>query len=292
MNGLPFWVPDWSTKLWPNRLPNTRGGSAIGDRWYSAGYPRWIRPAGVSDLRRLALSALQIDSVLASVTPHDDLQQSSGLYKILKLATDQLRSTCRGILSIRRSGVLWRTLITNTHHQKSATESYGRLFRDWVVYLLWLICRSVSNFSPPELISVIERTRLSLVELAKLDESVPDTATIVVGLQIMNSEKSGRGDSIMLGSKLFSDSVKLPCVKRRLFRTSNGLLGVGSESLRLGDRVFLAIGSDVPLILRPVAGNFKTFQFVGVAYVHGIMYGEAIELLLDGDVSFEDITLV
>ena len=292
INGLPLWVPDWSTKLWPNRLPNTRGGSAIGDRWYSAGYPKWIRPVGISDLRRLTVPALQIDSVLASVRPNDDLQHTSGLYKILELAADQLRSTSRGISSVPRSGVLWRTLIANTHHQKSVTESHGRLFRDWVVYLLWSICRLVSNTSPPELISDIERTRLSLADLAKLDDSVPDTATIDAGLQIMKSAKSAKGDSIVLGSKSFSDSAKLACVKRRLFRTSNGLLGVGSESLRSGDQVFLTTGLDVPLILRPMAGNLKTFQFVGVAYVHGIMHGEAMELLSEGDTPFEDITLV
>ena len=86
--------------------------------------------------------------------------------------------------------------------------------------------------------------------------------------------------------------MKLACIKRRLFRTSNGFLGLGSESLRVADEVVTATGSDVPLILRPVAGKPKTFQFVGAAYIHGIIHGEALELLFETDESFEDIVLV
>ena len=54
----------------------------------------------------------------------------------------------------------------------------------------------------------------------------------------------------------------------------------------------IATESDVPLILRLVAGRPKTFQFIGAVYVHGIMHGEVMELLFETDASFEDIVLV
>ena len=72
----------------------------------------------------------------------------------------------------------------------------------------------------------------------------------------------------------------------QLFRTMNGFFRLGSKSLRVGDAVVLATGSDVPLLLRPVAQSPVTFQFVGQAYVQGIMHGEALEILL------QDIILV
>lgn len=59
---------------------------------------------------------------------------------------------------------------------------------------------------------------------------------------------------------------------RGFFRTRN-TLGMGSRSVRPGDEIWFIYGATVPIILRPLAnGNYR---FMGVAYVHGVMYGEA-----------------
>ncbi|KAI4274429.1 MAG: hypothetical protein LQ337_003939 [Flavoplaca oasis] len=72
---------------------------------------------------------------------------------------------------------------------------------------------------------------------------------------------------------------------QRLFMTSRGLLGVGPTTLKQGDCLFVAKGSESPLLLRPIHGsaieggqqeNFPKYQFVGRCYVHGIMDGEAV----------------
>ncbi|KAL8835919.1 MAG: hypothetical protein Q9176_006603 [Flavoplaca citrina] len=72
---------------------------------------------------------------------------------------------------------------------------------------------------------------------------------------------------------------------QRLFLTSHGLLGVGPTTLKKGDCLFVAKGSESPLLLRPVHGsaieggrqrNLPTYHFVGRCYVHGIMDGEAV----------------
>jgi hypothetical protein len=66
---------------------------------------------------------------------------------------------------------------------------------------------------------------------------------------------------------------------KRLFRTSNGFLGMGSRRVRSGDEVWLIGGAPTPFLLRPVSGQdgvgIKKFELLGEAYVHGIMYGEA-----------------
>ena len=41
-----------------------------------------------------------------------------------------------------------------------------------------------------------------------------------------------------------------------------------------------------------MAGKPQTFQFVGQAYVHEIMHGEALRLLFETEASFEDIVLI
>jgi hypothetical protein len=185
-------------------------------------------------------------------------------------------------------------LIADTHHRKPATETDGRMFRDWLIYALWKICQEVSDSDSLEIIGSIEKTRSSLAKLAILGDSgsAPNPDAIDAGLQALKSGPSVTYQTIVHNGIPYIDNVRLACLKRRLFRTSNGFLGLGPELLRAGDEVVIAPGSDVSLILRPVASKPKTFQFVGQAYVHGIMHGEALELLFEADTSFEDIVFM
>jgi hypothetical protein len=64
---------------------------------------------------------------------------------------------------------------------------------------------------------------------------------------------------------------------RKLFRTGqNRSLGIGSKSLEVGDLVCLLAGGSVPYVIRRINGAENKFRFVGEAYVHGIMHGEAV----------------
>lgn len=106
------------------------------------------------------------------------------------------------------------------------------------------------NFTP-----FIERIRSKLARLASLDDSgtMPDLATEDAGLLALAGRPCDLGRTIAHHSKVFHDSMKVASYGRRLFRTTNGFLRLGSKSLRVGDAVVLATGSDVPLLLRPVA---------------------------------------
>lgn len=63
---------------------------------------------------------------------------------------------------------------------------------------------------------------------------------------------------------------------RRLFRTSNGTLGLGPMFCQKGDQIWILRGSHVPLLLRPVSYTGK-FQLVGDCYLHGFMRGEMLD---------------
>lgn len=72
--------------------------------------------------------------------------------------------------------------------------------------------------------------------------------------------------------------------KRCLFRTRGGRLGLGPQSVKPGDVVSLIAGSRTPYLLRRQRQQGKdqvederghSLRFLGEAYVHGIMYGEA-----------------
>lgn len=65
--------------------------------------------------------------------------------------------------------------------------------------------------------------------------------------------------------------------KRCLFRTRNGRLGLGPQSVRAGDGVWLVAGSRTPYLLRnneQVEEGREKLGFLGETYVHGVMYGE------------------
>lgn len=65
---------------------------------------------------------------------------------------------------------------------------------------------------------------------------------------------------------------------RVVFRTNNKLLGAGPIDLREGDEVWVLAGLSEPVVLRPSRAEsqqVKAREFIGVAYVHGIMNGEA-----------------
>ncbi|KAK7963548.1 hypothetical protein PG988_010522 [Apiospora saccharicola] len=64
-------------------------------------------------------------------------------------------------------------------------------------------------------------------------------------------------------------------IERRLGWCGNGWLALLPEGARVGDRIILAEGGRVPLVLRPDGDGYNTF--IGEAYVHGIMNGEAFK---------------
>ncbi|KAK8206960.1 heterokaryon incompatibility protein-domain-containing protein [Phyllosticta capitalensis] len=60
-------------------------------------------------------------------------------------------------------------------------------------------------------------------------------------------------------------------------KTSRGYIGLIDKSVSKGDLICLLSGGSVPYVLRPVPGEEGKFQFIGEAYIEGIMYGEAME---------------
>ncbi|KAL9111612.1 MAG: hypothetical protein Q9187_007894 [Circinaria calcarea] len=65
------------------------------------------------------------------------------------------------------------------------------------------------------------------------------------------------------------------CTARRFSITEKGFMGLVPNCAEVGDRIFIPVGSKVPLVLR--AKNDNTFLLVGETYIHGIMDGEALK---------------
>lgn len=67
---------------------------------------------------------------------------------------------------------------------------------------------------------------------------------------------------------------------RTLILSKTRYLALASKATQPGDQIFVLFGLHEPTILRPQDDG--TFKFVGTAYVHGIMKGEALKGLAQG----------
>jgi hypothetical protein len=81
------------------------------------------------------------------------------------------------------------------------------------------------------------------------------------------------------GKKLFEKAAGLSMPRRRVFRTNEDHIGLGTQSMMIGDSVWFVSGCPTPLVLRKGGGEgglASQHKLVGEAYVHGIMNGEDI----------------
>jgi hypothetical protein len=74
---------------------------------------------------------------------------------------------------------------------------------------------------------------------------------------------------------IFSREASAACWGRRLVRTSHGHFGLAPETAEPGDQVWLLQCAQVPFVLRPRLDG--RYSLVGEAYIHGIMFGEAVD---------------
>lgn len=61
---------------------------------------------------------------------------------------------------------------------------------------------------------------------------------------------------------------------RAFFKTGNGYIGLGPESIKSGDQACLILGCQFPLILRP--SGTENYRVVGECYIDGFMESEAL----------------
>lgn len=83
----------------------------------------------------------------------------------------------------------------------------------------------------------------------------------------------------------YAEALRKVTRRRRFFATKSGRIGLGPANTKAGDIVAVAFYCPTPYLLRRRGGEGDArWELVGTAYVHGIMYGEALSLFSDGQV--------
>lgn len=74
----------------------------------------------------------------------------------------------------------------------------------------------------------------------------------------------------------------------RIFRSPKGYLSLIEQNARYTDQICVLLGANVPFVLRHVDDHYI---LIGPAYVEGLMYGEAIEMMKRGELEVETIEI-
>ncbi|KAG6362278.1 hypothetical protein INS49_010508 [Diaporthe citri] len=83
----------------------------------------------------------------------------------------------------------------------------------------------------------------------------------------------------------YAEALRRVTRRRRFFATKGGRIGLGPAHTKAGDTLAVAFYCPTPYVLRRRAGEGEgRWGLVGEAYVHGVMYGEALRLFSEGRV--------
>lgn len=100
------------------------------------------------------------------------------------------------------------------------------------------------------------------------------------------------------GPGIIENNVNRFVAGKRIFVTGEGYFGLGPENVREGDGVVVLLGGRMPFLLREKQGAdadrpaTADYELVGTCSVHGLMKGEAIERVEDGELILEDFKSV
>ncbi|ORX98424.1 heterokaryon incompatibility protein-domain-containing protein [Clohesyomyces aquaticus] len=270
MEGLPSWAPDWSRLIQPP-LQHLK--------WEGGFDPEY---GACKTLRKMSQEAEAADTT----------QEGANELVLLGLVHDTIIDSERGLEGLTvlaqsdwaQRVLSWLRLLedlTLRHKDSFAAETqrHAAMFRT-----------STADYSLPN----GERVRMT-------QNSLLIAALVIYGerpeaLEELGVQKTQRENGLFDGvtpdslshfhSEHYLMEVRHRCRNRRPFITSKGHLGLGPKHLREGDITAVLAGWQVPCVLRPVSDG--KFEFVGEAYVDGIMDGEAVGDRVEGDL----ITLI
>lgn len=252
---FPSWVPDW-TREGPRGLP-MESALRNGDRLYRANWGLDNTVGFEDNLRILKVKAISCDTIRVIGEEAKFPKQ-----KTLHVAQQWLEIfaqyfPCVSPYSDNSGGnraileVFWRTI---------CTDDQGN-----------------STRSAPE--------RFGEEFYAAMGSKIPKSLMVGVPIctePLVSSKAPPTGQITLLGC------IYVKANGRRFFITQNNYVGLAPAESRVGDEVFVLLGVSVPFILRPEDNHYLV---VGEAYVHGLMHGEAIRKMNEGEAELRDIDL-
>ncbi|TGO50066.1 hypothetical protein BOTNAR_0407g00050 [Botryotinia narcissicola] len=238
---LPTWVPDYSVLRRP--LPLSMRGDCT---WSACGNLEWKQEFLETDPYSLILQGILLDTVCEKVKQQNKSLHSmeflDGVYEVAAHLDPIYPLSMGGKFQSSRE-VVWRTILADTYRKEHPApqhcEELVAHYQEWVRNRV----RNGSQAKNP-------------MQRRSVTEKQP--------------RKYGKEDFSCLEREIEAANDA-----RTLFRTRKGYLGIGAQSLRPCDEVWVLAGASVPFILR--RGEDEFYELVGEVYLHGVMHGEALQ---------------
>ncbi len=172
-----------------------------------------------------------------------------------------------------RFEVLWRTLIIDFYERSHPAPD--ALQDQYLEYIAWTLVTVMA--SDEELGSGLSSAIFSILQADNEDPSctvllIDPLISAVVAALTSNLDPN---DTTKF-SRLLIEQADAVMYRRYIF-TEGNRLAIGPKSAEPGDEIWILGGSDVPVVLRKASpADGSRYSYVGHAYVHGIMFGEAV----------------
>lgn len=255
----------------------------------------------------LRVNAAIFDTVIDVSIPLWDMLKSPNLFQS---CLELCKNVTQPYLDTNQdpTEVLSRTLIANTHESLPTSSMMLSAFKKWA-------CNRIVATLAPDVVSYDEtgapvcnvrldepHTISQLAFLQDLHDTLlsaryfPSVQEVLTTIRILHRFKLQNfvarhavldlGDPFPTQSEqlvrveteaaLHYDALGLPVPFRRLFRTKRGFLGLGPQSMEVGDQVWLLRNARVPFVLRPREEE-GCLRIIGECYLHVWMHGKMDE---------------
>ena len=176
-------------------------------------------------------------------------------------------------------GVSWDTVERVNDYSSGNEHRWHKLIMQWKFQMLHDIFNEKSSPYGATFGEAFWRTIMTNISA---DEEYPAPSAFVQNFDsLLNKELAIEQSPLLMASAGIVHN-------RRFLSTGKGYIGLGPHDSKVGDVVCVLLGGETPFILRK---NESFYQFVGEAYVHGIMNGEVIDCLDNNDVILQDFAL-
>ncbi|KAJ9151464.1 hypothetical protein NKR19_g4931 [Coniochaeta hoffmannii] len=281
----PSWVVDWTVPLAPVPLMTIQLVNGLWDP--SKGLPLErpdVQERGILKFRAARVCAIEELSLEAEQMTRD-MDLSSLVDLVLQLDRPYGADNGQGLTE-----VLWRTVIADIAWDRHpAPADFGLAFV--YNYIGMVICRTASFWSTSTFESELERMIIQIDHLRAIDPGsvFPEGDEIRRLARVLKGDGPDHDPEVvaeMMGKiEALGNHMSRVCLLRRLTRTDFNLLAMVPKSTERGDSIWIVPGLKTPFVFRDMANG--NLELVGEAYVHGIMFGEAIESLELTDVRLQ-----
>lgn len=248
---LPTWVMDWVAPADPEKRTMDYYGHCWRYDFFDAPRGKYVEPKVTSgpDSRGLELQGLRVDRI-AVLGPVNYISNAKQAQLEPAAYDEQTRTTVRAWLRVLKTWLLTQPSGSTYLGQHSMTPHEA-------------FCRTMTSDLMDDGTTEPVR-RASTEDALKLDGFLDETDMTAAG-SVGNMARS-----------------------QAFFITEKGYFGIGPPEARIGDEVWVLFCGKVPHVLRPRGGQQGTeedrggFEYVGDAYVQGIMDGELVDEDTDG----------